>query len=127
MSEFSNIKITSNENLNSQETFGLTAEELKIAEEIWENLDQNMLILLISTIIYKDYEPKKYLVKHLKTWKKRLLQDLSEEDIRIAFENFEESIFVETKTINNNKIYKPRDKYRDFIKNKKQNYLAKIT
>lgn len=85
MSEFQISKITSNENLNSQETFGLIQKEFEIAEGNWTNLDENIVILIFSSIVYTDYEPKKYFVNHLKHWKKRLLQDLSEEDIRIAF------------------------------------------
>lgn len=108
------------------ETFGLTLEEFDQAEKEFEGLDENIRILLTSAVVYTSYEPKKHMINHLKIWKKRLLVDLSEESIDLAFTGFEESIFVETNEKNNVKNYKIREKYISFIKKTKTSFIQKI-
>ncbi len=70
------------------------------------------------------------MINHLKHWKKRLSESLSQEDIEFAFKNFEESIFVKVNIteINGDKIhkYKLEDKYRKFLKNKKEEYFKQL-
>lgn len=66
------------------------------------------------------------MINHLKIWKKRLGENLSEEEMEFAFNHFESSLFVNIAEINNQTKYKPKDKYRSFIKNKRENYLQEL-